>query len=273
MERRSSLVRNSGPVPVVYFDGGDLPYIKLYPIADIHYDAETFDWNIFHKYLTILKEDEHAYTIILGDLLDAPQFLTSEPSSRMAINKAIEELLEHFAPVAHKIILVCSGNHDQRFLKKAGIDPIRLFAYSLGDIPYTDHQAIVHFGIGRNPKEKNRHRPFSYTCVATHGWGGGRTKGGRALKLSYYLNIWEGIDFFLMGHLHSYMEFPEGRFRYNPTNKTVSIVAPRLIMASSLLGYAKYASRKTLNPEAKVLCEIHLSGKEKRVKISSEVVS
>ncbi len=90
-------------------------------------------------------------------------------------------MIDMLFPVRHKILGMCSGNHENRISRLTSIDIVKDIAKSLG-VPYRNEAIYlkVSFGDGNN---YTGNRPFVFWSYSTHGYGGARTKGAKAVKV------------------------------------------------------------------------------------------
>ena len=129
---------------------------------------------------------------------------------------------EIFAPIAHKVICVVPGNHEERHFKTNGIDVTRLFCRELHiEDRYSSTVAFVFLRFGHQADTSRRNRPMLYTMYVTHGNGGGRKDGSKIQRLADYATICDA-DIYIGGHTHLGASFKKGFARANPTQSTIT---------------------------------------------------
>jgi hypothetical protein len=122
---------------------------------------------------------------------------------------------------------------------------------------------IIHLRVGSFGKKTKRMN--SYVFLVTHGWGGGRKKGGKVNKADELSHLVENIDMAIMGHVHDPNSLPSGTRRYDPRKEKVFEKNLRCITLSSFLKYSLYAQKKGMRPSATIEYLIEMSGKQKEI--------
>ncbi|PZN08942.1 MAG: hypothetical protein DIU69_09350 [Bacillota bacterium] len=171
-------------------------------------------------------------------------------------------LVRELEPVKHKILCITSGNHEARH-KDSDEDPAQLIAERLGIEDRYDRTAVVlEVAFGRKHGQKGV--PTSYIFYVTHGQGQGRRPGARINRMQELAWIIEGVDGYIMGHVHDPMIRIEYRHVADPRNRTVGLRPVAYVIAGSLLRYGDYAEEKMLAPNANTFPVLRLHQRRRR---------
>ena len=106
-----------------------------------------------------------------------------------------------------------TGNHEARIADVAGTDISAYIAERL-EVPYRAEGMLykLSFGDGSN---HTKGRPYVFWLYMTHGYGGARTRGAKAVKVER-LSHWQLADVFCMSHDHEVNVAPLVRFVADP---------------------------------------------------------
>lgn len=185
--------------------------IKLYAMGDFHLGAKGHDSWRFKRDIKRIEEDPSAYWIGLGDYIDAiekrdekrfaPSDINPDLYPHLDILPQIERdmLIEQIRPIANKCLGLIRGNHEGQYQKRHSFDVIRDVCQILS-IPDLSDMAFVRLKLIRKTeaaKQPNR----TVLILATHGSGGGVTKGAKVNKIDRIMSHHDA-DLYLMGHVH-----------------------------------------------------------------------
>jgi len=197
-------------------DLGDLSWVALYVLSDLHYGNPYSDIKRWNHNLEYVAQQPNSFVILNGDLCES-----SLRTSKGDIYKQVgspqdqrDQVIEWLKPVKKKILGMTTGNHEQRIWKEAGIDISEDIAKGVGVTNY-DPEGIwlnLKFSTGAN---RVTGRPYSYWVYTTHGYGGARTKGGKAVKAER-LATHIRADIYGMSHDHEVNVAPLVRLDPNP---------------------------------------------------------
>jgi hypothetical protein len=175
--------------------------IELYPISDVHYGNPLFSQNHFDRQLKYILETPNAFCILNGDLCES-SLRTSKGEIYKQVGTPQDQrdwIVERLYPLRHKILGQDTGNHEVRIWNEIGIDISADIARALG-IPYRPEGLIIKISFGDYNKG-TKGRPYTYWICFTHGYGGARTKGAKAVKVER-LATWLHADCYIMSHDH-----------------------------------------------------------------------
>ncbi|OGZ29784.1 MAG: hypothetical protein A2931_00615 [Candidatus Niyogibacteria bacterium RIFCSPLOWO2_01_FULL_45_48] len=185
------------------FPNTDWKKIILVPLSDLQWGSEECDVAQLKDYVKYIGENDHVFAFLNGDILN--NALPDSPGGSIFWDVArpreqVRTVIDLLAPIAHKILWALPGNHEERTIKRADIDPLFWICQKLG-IPYSD-QPIFADILWRS------HR-FNFYCF--HGISGSRTMGGKLNAAMRPIDWTEFTMFYIMGHVHEPMGNPVTR--------------------------------------------------------------
>ena len=242
--------------------------------AEIHVFS---DWHIGDSFCNLaeikeqineVKEKENAYVICNGDLINnATKTSVSDCyAEEMPPMEQIEMLVALLSPIRDKILMLTQGNHEARSYRTDGIDLTGIVAKQLNlSERYVREGGILFLRIGEDKRHttKRRFRSICYTFYVTHGSGGGRKEGAKAIRLADLAGIVDA-DIYIHGHTHLPMIMKESFYRTDLRNSCVLYVDKLFVNTSSNLDYGGYGQRYGYKPSSKCSPVIYLSGMEKK---------
>jgi predicted phosphodiesterase len=252
----------------------ELSRIEIEIFSDLHLGSRKCDYEEIKNRIERVKNNEHVYAIILGDVLNN--------STKTSVGDVYEEELtpmqqvkkatELFRPISSKLLGVCSGNHERRSYKNDGIDMLYFLCAELGIADKYDYCACLLFiRMGTSTRFANSTKHTSnicYTLYMTHGDGqGGRTVGGKANGLQRRGQIVDA-DIVVTGHTHAPLSFRDCCYRIDYQNSTVTIKEQLFVNASATLNYEEYAELYGMKPSSKQSPVLVLNGKKKEVVVT-----
>lgn len=214
---------------------------QLALLSDIHWDNPKCDRNKLKAHLDhCLKNDIPVF--INGDFFCLMQGKYDPRRSKKDIlpehNKAnyidavIEDAVEWWSPYAHLLTVIGYGNHETGIIKNLETDPLQRFVDLLN---YTCKSNVHTGGYGgwlilKSAIYSKKSSTFSTTLKYFHGSGGGGIVTKGAINLTRALETYEGMDVFIMGHIHENssrndvrdsLEYNPGKHRYEIKQKNV----------------------------------------------------
>ncbi len=252
----------------------NLAKIEIEVFSDLHLGSRKCDYMEIQNRIERVKNTEHVYAIILGDVLNN--------STKTSVGDVYEEELTPmqqvkkatmmFEPIKDKILGVCSGNHERRSYKTDGVDLLYFMCAELGIVEKYDYCACLLFiRFGRrtdHPREGKNARQYCYTLYMTHGDGqGGRTVGGKANGLQRRGQIVDA-DIVVTGHTHAPLSFRDCCYRVDYQNSCVNIKEQLFVNASATLKYEEYAELYGMKPSSKQSPVIILNGNKKETLVA-----
>lgn len=251
----------------------DLGSAEIEIFSDLHLGSKKCDYDAIRKRIERVKENAHVYAIILGDVLNN--------STKTSVGDVYEEALTPmqqvnaavtmFEPIKHKILGVCSGNHERRSYKTDGIDLLYFMCAELGIADKYDYCScllFVRLGLDKNKSVIGKNlRQICYTIYMTHGDGqGGRTVGGKANGLQRRGHIVDA-DIIVTGHTHAPISFRDCCYSIDYQNSGVIQKEQLFVNASATLNYEEYAELYGMKPSSKRSPVLVLDGTKKEIAV------
>lgn len=243
-----------------------LKSVELHAFADEHIGDNNCDMERLKERIKYVAETPNAYCILNGDILDyASRSSIGDIETReFNIMGQIQQGVELFTPIKHKILCITNGNHENRAYRKEGIDLSKLIAMQLGlgDI-YSPTSVMLFLRFGKAPNLHGRaNDKVLYTIYTLHGSGGGRKEGAKAIRLADMASVVDA-DIYIHSHTHLPMIMKQGYFRTDRGNLTVTNVTKLFVNTSSNLDYGGYGEAQEFKPNSKDTPVIYLNGTKK----------
>lgn len=242
--------------------------IEIHTFADLHIGDVHCDIEKIHQRIDEVKEKDNAFIILNGDIMNNATKTSVSDSYAEEIPPMVqlERFVKLFEPVKEKILAVTSGNHENRTYNKEGIDLTAVACKELG-IPHkyskTGALVFVKFGKGKDHgREKISKQLYSIYC--THGSGGGRKEGAKAIRLADMANIVDA-DVYIHSHTHLPMIMKQGFFRVDRMNCAVKRVDKLFVNTSAMLNYGGYGEAFEYKPSSKDCPVIYLYSKQRKM--------
>jgi predicted phosphodiesterase len=252
----------------------ELSRIEIEIFSDLHLGSRKCDYEEIKNRIERVKNNEHVYAIILGDVLNnsTKSSVGDVYSEELTPMQEVQKATMMFEPIKDKILGVCSGNHERRSYKTEGIDLLYFMCAELGIADKYDYCSCLLFirmGIdSTRAKDGKNSRQICYTLYMTHGDGqGGRTVGGKANGLQRRGQIVDA-DIVVTGHTHAPLSFRDCCYRIDYQNSTVTIKEQLFVNASATLNYEEYAELYGMKPSSKQSPVLVLNGKKKEVVVT-----
>jgi predicted phosphodiesterase len=251
----------------------DLKMLEIEIFSDLHIGSKKCDYMTIHKRIERVKENDNVYAIILGDLLNnsTKTSVGDVYEEELTPMQQIKKSIMLFEPIKHKILGICSGNHERRSYKTEGVDLLYFLAAELGISDKYDYcSCLLFIRFGRNPKHSKTGSDVRYNCYTlymTHGDGqGGRTFGGKANGLHRRGQIVDA-DIVVTGHTHAPLSFRDCFYRIDYQNSCVNEKEQLFVNASATLNYEEYAELFGMRPSSTQSPVIVLNGSKKEMTV------
>jgi predicted phosphodiesterase len=247
----------------------DWPNARIHILSDLHIGDAHSDIHAISSRLEAIKADPRALVILNGDIMNTAtkNSVSDIYSETMKPMEAIDCAVRMFTPIKDKIIGADTGNHEARVYKQDGIDVMRLVCRELGvERVYNPEGVLIFLRFGSKPRKEcpnNRtEAPWTYSIYATHGTGGGRKEGGKAVRLADLAAIVDA-DIYIHSHTHLPMVMKQGFFRTDIQNQKVRCVEKLFVNDASSTTYGGYGQTYGLKPTSQSSPVIHLRGDRK----------
>ena len=241
---------------------------RLYVIADEHIGDAHHDALALEEKINEIQSDDRAMVIINGDILNcALRHSASDVyGEKMTLGEQIEYVTKLLEPIQDKIIAGTIGNHEYRAYKEAGIDVMKVVFANLGIADrYLHEGGLIFIRMGENgTKTHGRPHPpkLWYSVYVTHGSGGGRKEGAKAIRLADMASTVDA-DIYIHSHTHMPMILRKCYYRADPYNCTGVMVDRLFINTAASLGYGGYGQMYEYSPSSKKSPVITLNGEKK----------
>lgn len=240
--------------------------ITIIPIADVHIGDKLSNLKLLKEALQRIKEEPDTYTIINGDLCNmalknSKSDVYSDGLTPMEQVLTATELLED---IKNKILVISTGNHEDRTIKETNIDVTRLIAKQLGiEDRYADAWWYLYLTFGKD----NKGRAITYGITGIHGYGGGRKSGGKINRLEDMSQV-VIADLYLMSHTHKPISTKNCIYIPYYQSRALSKQEMYYLMTNSFLeSDGGYAEKMGFAPTNTSLTEAHLSGTKRKIKL------
>jgi len=250
-----------------YDFGEETQSLSLVPISDLHVGGEEFDEKALVEFLQT-AERENYYLILNGDLFDCAICGSrgNVYEATMSPQEALDYCVNLFYPYRDRILCINTGNHSQRINRAVGIDVDKSFSTLLGlkDV-YSDTATFLHLQLG-----KDRHgRRFNYVFYITHGWGNGRTIGGR-ISAGSQLLMYANANCYILSHTHIKNVNSTVFNEYDIRTKRLYKKNQFIVHSGCFTKSARYSIRSGLRSSSSGAPVISVSGKRRMIKVFME---
>lgn len=243
--------------------------ITIKPLADLHIGSKQVDIKKIKETIKEIETEKNTYTILNGDIMNVNlknsvgDVYNEELSPMEQLTRATELL----RPIKDKILVIASGNHEDRIKKETDIDILRLVARELGvEDRYTNGMWYLFLSFGKESKRPSIINPIQYQITGYHGSGGGRKSGSKINKLEELSQI-TIADLYVMSHTHKPIATKGIIYLPVPQQKTIVKKEQHYLMTNSFLEYGGYAEKMALTPSNTNMTEAILSSTEKKIKL------
>lgn len=220
--------------------------LRLHLLSDLHIGSAYTQYDRIAKDVDAARLDETARIAIAGDVFDAivpgdKRFNLNKLHPRVqhgdTVNRAVDWAVELLRPVRDKILLVGEGNHETKYTKATGCDPLGMLCDGLG----ISGARAAYVGILTLQVEKHR-----YNVAWWHGSGGGASRQSAVKQSGRLLEVFNNLDLAWTGHKHQRYAAPVIRYSVPRSGKP----KPRqvwLVMSGSYMRESDYAM-ESLHP-------------------------
>lgn len=250
----------------------DLKNVEIIPFADLHLGDSLCDIQLIRERIDYVKNNENVYCLLNGDILNntTKHSVGDVYSEQLTPMEQLQRAVDLFEPIKDKILCVTNGNHEGRTWRNDGIDLMALLCSQLNiKERYANESALLFLRFGtleRNQKETNgsgKTRMASYTLFVTHGSGGGRKEGAKAIRLADMASIVDS-DIYIHSHTHLPMVMKQAFYRTDIRNNAVALVDKLFVNTSACLNYGGYGEAFEFKPSSKDNPHIFLCGTRKQ---------
>lgn len=238
--------------------------VEIHTFADWHIGDKACDIESIMEQISYIQEKENAYVICNGDLMNnATKTSVSDCYAEdIPPMQQLETLCELLTPIKDKILMLTQGNHEARTYRTDGIDLTALLSKQLGIYDrYVREGGVIFLRMGELSKHLHN-RQVCYTIYCTHGSGGGRKEGAKAIRLADMASIVD-CDIYLHSHTHLPMIMKQNFFRIDTSNSAVAEVCKLFVNTAAQLKYGGYGQTYEFKPSNTTPPVIYLGGTKK----------
>ncbi len=242
----------------------ELKSVEIHTFSDWHIGDKACDIEAIKEQISHISNTPNAYVICNGDLMNNATKNSVSDCYAEAIPpmEQLGTLVELLEPIRDKILMLTQGNHEARTYRSDGIDLTALLSKQLGLYDrYVREGGVLFLRFG----ETNRHnhgRHLCYTIYCTHGSGGGRKEGAKAIRLADMASIVD-TDIYIHSHTHLPMVMKQNFYRIDTHNSVVAEVSKLFVNTSARLKYGGYGQTYEFKPSNTTSPIIYLSGTKK----------
>jgi predicted phosphodiesterase len=249
----------------------NLSGIKIHTLADWHIGDKGCNISAIEEEIQMIKDCKQSYVICNGDLMNNATKTSVSDCYAESIPpmEQLQTLCELLDPIKDKILLITQGNHESRTYRTDGVDLTALMAKQLGIYDkYVREGGVLFLRLGecihgrRDHKDNNLYRQVCYSIYVTHGSGGGRKEGSKAIRLADMASIVDA-DVYLHSHTHLPMVMKQNFFRTDYKNSYVAEVEKLFVNTAAQLNYGGYGQSYEFKPSNTTTPTIYLSGTKK----------
>ena len=239
----------------------ELKSVEIHIFADWHIGDKACDMDAIREEIAYIRRTPNAYVICNGDLMNnATKNSVSDCYAEIIPPmEQLQTLCELLEPIKSRLLLLTQGNHESRTFRSDGIDLTALLAKQL-DVydKYVREGGVLFLRFGKISSH-NHNRKQLYSIYCTHGSGGGRKEGSKAIRLADMASI---VDCDLYCHAHSHLPIimKQNFFRVDTSNSCVTEVEKLFVNTASQLKYGGYGQTYEFKPSSTTSPVIYLSG-------------
>lgn len=240
--------------------------VIIIPIADVHIGDRLSNLKLFKEALQRIKNESNTYTIINGDLCNMALKNSKSDvySDSLSPMEQILEITDYLRPIKDKILVIGTGNHEDRTQKETNIDVTRIVAREL-DIEdrYANGWWYLYLTFGKDIKG----RAITYGITGLHGYGGGRKSGAKINRLEDMSNV-VIADLYIMSHTHKPISTKNCIYIPYYQSKALTKQEMYYLMTNSFLeSDGGYAEKMGFPPSNTSMTEAELSGIKRKIKV------
>lgn len=248
--------------------GKDLKELRIIPISDVHIGDPLCNLKYLKEILEEIKNTPNVYTIINGDMCNVA--LKNSKSDvyvdKMSPMEQVKYLLELLEPIKDKILVLGTGNHEDRIAKETSIDPLWFVAKELGiEDRYANNWWYLFLRFGE--KESGRKAPMCYQITGRHGDGAGGRRPGSKLNKVVDMNETVVADLYIMSHVHDKMATVDEIYIPDYANNTLNKKKRYYLVTNSFIKYGGYGEKLGYSPKPNEVGEAVLDGTKRKIKV------
>ncbi len=223
----------------LWVDFGDRDEVILCSGLDLHVGTSAFN-PVAVESLLQWVEDHNAYFVLPGDVVNNAH-LSKFGAAEEVLNfdQAVDYATELLEPMAHRLLQVVLGNHEERTVDEIGADPARHVARNLG-VPYCQGPVLGELIVSGTP----------WRIHVEHGAGCGRSEGWKRTFALAPFATGRGATAIvsIRGHIHHPLAEQRTLFDLDPEDGKRRWRNQIGLVCGASHRYAGYAERKSYDP-------------------------
>jgi predicted phosphodiesterase len=249
-----------------------LKTLDIHVFSDWHIGDKHCDMAGIRNSINQVKANPNAYVILNGDLLNnATKTSVSDCyAEQFTPMEQIALAIELLSPIKDRVLMATAGNHENRSYRTDGLDITAMIMSQLGlKDRYCREGGMLFLKFGEQTKHsaRNTANPHIklqtlYAIYATHGSGGGRKEGAKAIRLADMASIVDA-DIYIHSHTHLPFLMKQAFYRTDMSNSGVKMVDKLFVNSSAKLKYGGYGQTYEFKPASTASPIIHLNGEYK----------
>ncbi len=244
----------------------DIKKLTIIPISDVHIVDKTANLKAFKEVIERIKNEPNTYTILNGDICNfALKNSKSDVYEGLSPMTEILEAIKYLEEIREKVLVISSGNHEERLIRETNIDPTYLIAKQLHlEDVYSPSWWYLYLTFGNTTKN----RPALYTISGFHGGqSNGSTTGSKANKVKKMSQV-VLADCYIMSHVHEPLNTKGVIFVPDYQHKSIVKKEMYYCISNSFVEYeGSYAEKLGLIPSNTGINEIELDGRKKSIRL------
>ena len=242
----------------------ELKSVEIHTFSDWHIGDKACDYEAIKEQILHIANTPNAYVICNGDLMNnATKNSVSDCYAEVIPPmEQLQTLCVLLEPIKDRILMFTQGNHEARTYRSDGIDLTALIAKQLDLYDrYAREGGVVFLRLG-TLKGHAHNRQVCYTLYCTHGSGGGRKEGAKAIRLADMASIVD-TDIYVHSHTHLPMVMKQNFYRIDTCNSAVAEITKLFVNTSAQLKYGGYGQTYEFKPASTNSPIIYLNGTKK----------
>lgn len=242
----------------------ELKELRVYVFSDWHIGDNNCNIQEIREQVEIVKNDPSAYCILNGDLMNnaTKASVSDSYAENMSPMEQLQYLNELLAPIKKKILCATAGNHENRTYRNDGIDLTGVLCKELGiEDRYGREGVFLFLRFGTSKRDSSRNLVYRIYC--THGSGGGRKEGAKAIRLADMASIITS-DIYIHSHTHLPMVMRNVSYETDTRSNSIIEVDRLFVNTAASLKYGGYGQAYEFKPSSTVTPIIHISGSTKK---------
>lgn len=242
----------------------DLKSVEIHTFSDWHIGDKACDMGAIKGQISHIANTPNAYVICNGDLMNnaTKTSVSDSYAEEIPPMEQLQTLCDLLEPIKDKILILTQGNHEARTYRADGIDLTALLSKQLGIYDkYVREGGVLFLRFGKTSSHTHE-RPRLYSIYCTHGSGGGRKEGAKAIRLADMASIVD-CDIYIHSHTHLPMVMKQNFYRVDNNNSVVSEVEKLFVNTSAQLKYGGYGQQYEFKPSNTTSPIIYLNGTKK----------